>query len=118
MRIATQQARPRSQFQPRIEQRAAVDLDAELPQTGPAGIRAGLDPQRRAVGMRAEQPEAGIRRRARRNGPGEQGTAVGHHVAARAGWPGPRLGRFGEAGRGAPGAAPRRRRDTATATRR
>ena len=93
---------PQVAVQPRIEQRAAVDLDAELPETGPAGIRAGLDPQRRAVGMRAEQPEAGVRRRALRDDPGEQGTAVGHHVAARTGWPGLRLSHFGEAGRGQP----------------
>ena len=93
---------PQIAIEPRIEQRAAVDLDAELPDAGAAGIRPGLDPERRAVGMRAEQPEPGAGGRARRDDPGEQRPALGHDVAAGTGWPRLRLGHFGEPGHGQP----------------
>src|ERR1700684_436241 len=54
---------PELAVEPGIEQRAAVDLDADLADAGRAGVRAGLDPQRRAVGMRAEQPGRRVRGR-------------------------------------------------------
>ena len=52
--------------EPRVEQHAAVDLDAELAAAGPAGVGAGLDPQVGAVGVGADQAEAVAGGRSRR----------------------------------------------------
>jgi hypothetical protein len=67
---------PEIAVEPGIEQRAAVDLDADLADAGRSGVGARLDPQRRAVGVRAEQPERRMRRRPLRDHPGEQRPAI------------------------------------------
>ena len=43
--------------EPRVQQHAAVDLDAELLPAEAAGVGARLDPQARRVGVRADDPE-------------------------------------------------------------
>ena len=50
---------PEVAVEPRVEQHAAVDLDAELAAADPAGVGLGLDPQVRAVGVGADDPEPG-----------------------------------------------------------
>ena len=48
--------------EPRVEERAAVHLDGELAAAGPPGVGVRLDPQVRAVGVGADDPEPGGRR--------------------------------------------------------
>ena len=50
--------------EPGVEQHAAVDLDAELAAARPAGVGPRLDPQVRAVGVGADEPEHGSTRSA------------------------------------------------------
>ncbi len=102
-------------IEPGIQQRAAVDLHAELAHPGPARVRARPHPQRRAVGVRPQQPERCMMRRARRNYPGEQRAAVHHGIAARIRRPVPGQRKLSEARQGQPaqgfgGGVVRRRR--------
>ena len=88
--------------EPGIEQRATVDLDAKLAHADPAGVRARLDAQRRAVGVRAQQPERRVRRRSPRNHPCEHRAAVTGDVTPAAGRPVPVQRDLGEARRDQP----------------
>ena len=57
-RTDTRPGQPEVAVEPRVHQRAAVDLDAELADAGRAAVGPGLDPQVRAVGVGADDPEA------------------------------------------------------------
>ena len=95
---------PQVAVEPGIQDGPAVDLHAELPEARPAGVGPRLHPERRAVGVGAEQPEARVRRAALRDDPGQQRPAVGHDVAAGPGGPPARQADLGEAGLGQPAA--------------
>ncbi len=79
--VAHHQAPGELQFavKPGVEQRAAVDLDPGLQPAELAGGGLGLEFERRRIGVRAEDVEAGGGSSSRRRYPGDEG-AVADHV--------------------------------------
>ncbi len=76
--------------EPRVEQRPAVDLHAELAPTEQTGVRARLDAQARRVGVRTDDAQWRSGRRLARASPGDQRGAA--HDEPLVGHVCPRLG--------------------------
>jgi hypothetical protein len=68
--------------EPGVHEGAAVDLDRQLSPADVAGVRVGLDPQVRRVGVGAHDPEPCRRRRVGGRAPGHERAAPLHEAAA------------------------------------
>ena len=88
--------------EPGVDQRAAVDLHAELAPAGPAGVGLRPDPQVRAVGVRPHEPERRRGRGAVRHRPGHERAVPGQEAPRRQPVPGLERVRRREPGRHEP----------------
>src|SRR5690606_19800330 len=77
---------------PRVEQHAAVDLDADLVLPGALELGVGLDAEVRRVGVRADQSEPALLRRSVADLQGSDGRARPDDVHAITGRDAPSLG--------------------------
>ncbi len=78
--------------EPGVEQRPAVDLHRDLPPAERPGVGHRLDPQRRGVGVRTEDPERALGLGRLGQDPADQRPAAQHVVRPDGGVPGPGVG--------------------------